>query len=64
MILINPSSSSCRKASLTGELVKEIKRWVDEEYAGGRVTVLTDEEIVKCVERVCGELGLELPGRC
>ena len=53
-----------RQVDKSSELVKEIKRWVDEEYAGGRVTVLTDEEIVKCVERVCGELGLELPGRC
>ena len=52
-----------RQVDKSSELVKEIKRWVDEEYAGGRVTVLTDEEIVKCVERVCGELGAELPGR-
>lgn len=52
-----------RQVDKSSDLVKEIKRWVDEEYAGGRVTVLTDEEIVKCVERVCGELGAELPGR-
>ena len=28
------------------ELVKAVKQWVDKEYAGGRVTVLTDEELV------------------
>ena len=28
-------------------LVHEVKRWVDEEYEGGRVTVLTDEELLK-----------------
>ena len=42
------------------ELVKEIKKWVDEEYAGGRVTVLTDEEIVACVNRVCLEKNITL----
>ncbi len=43
------------------ELVKGIKEWVDEEYAQGRVTVLTDEEIIACIERVCDALGLEAP---
>lgn len=43
-------------------LVAEVKKWVDEEYAGGRVTVMTDEEIVACVERVCREEGLSLGG--
>ena len=42
------------------ELVHEIKKWVDEEYAGGRVTVLTDEEIVACIHRVCLEQGMSL----
>ena len=42
----------------SSELVQEIKKWVDGEYAGGRVTVLTDEEIAACVERVCQEKGL------
>ena len=43
-------------------LVAEVKKWVDEEYAGGRVTVMTDEEIVACVERVCREQNLSLGG--
>ena len=42
------------------ELVTEIKRWVDEEYAGGRVTVMTDEEMVACVDRVCREKDISL----
>ena len=42
------------------ELVHEVKDWVDEEYAGGRVTVLTDDEIVACINRVCLEKGLTI----
>ena len=42
------------------ELVKEIKKWVDEEYAGGRVTVLTDDEIIACLNRVCLEKNIKL----
>ena len=44
-----------KQVDKTSELVKEIKKWVDEEYAGGRVTVLTDDEIVACITRVCLE---------
>lgn len=40
------------------ELVKEVKRWVDEEYAKGRVTVLTDDELVKIISESCEKLGL------
>ena len=43
-------------------LVVELKKWVDEEYAGGRVTVLTDDEIVSQIEIVCKNLGIEMPG--
>ena len=42
------------------ELVKEIKQWVDEEYAGGRVTVLTDEELVGVIGKTCDKLGMIL----
>ena len=41
------------------ELVQEIRKWVDGEYANGRVTVMTDEEIVACVERICRERNLQ-----
>ena len=44
----------------TCELVHEVKNWVDDEYAGGRVTVLTDEEIVACINRICLEKGTSL----
>ena len=44
----------------SSELVKEIKNWVDDEYAGGRVTVLTDEEIIACLNRVCLEKNITL----
>lgn len=40
------------------ELVAEIKKWVDEEYAQGRVTVLTDEEIIACLNRICLEKNI------
>ncbi len=41
-----------KQVQKNSELVAEIKKWVDEEYAGGRVTVLTDDEIVACVNRI------------
>ena len=44
------------------ELVRALKAWVDEEYASGRVTVLTDEELVARIEKTCAELGIPLPG--
>ena len=44
----------------TSELVREVKKWVDDEYAGGRVTVLTDEEIIACINRVCLEKNISI----
>ena len=44
------------------ELVKGMKEWVDQEYAGGRVTVLTDKEILDCLNRICEEKNLAMPG--
>ena len=41
-------------------LVKEIKEWVDEEYAGGRVTVMTDAELITEIEKVCKEKNIVL----
>ena len=40
-------------------LVIKIKEWVDKQYADGRVTVLTDEELVAEIESVQKELGAE-----
>ena len=49
-----------KQVQKNSELVAEIKKWVDEEYAGGRVTVLTDDEIVACVNRICLEKNLKI----
>ena len=42
------------------ELVGRMKKWVDAEYAGGRVTVLTDGELVGVIAEACSELGVHL----
>ena len=42
------------------ELVKLVKEWVDQEYADGRVTVLTDEELISCIQESCSRLGVTL----
>ena len=44
-----------------GDLVRALKVWVDEEYTSGRVTVLTDEELVTQIRKICKELELQLP---
>ena len=40
------------------ELVKKGKEWVDAEYESGRVTSLTDEELLKVIHETCQELGI------
>lgn len=53
---------------LTGEravdknspVVKKVKEWVDTEYESGRVTVITDDELVKFITDVCYELQIVL----
>lgn len=42
------------------ELVVSVKEWVDQEYESGRVTVLTDEELVNVIDRTCQKLGITL----
>lgn len=42
------------------QLVQEIKTWVDKEYEDGRVTVLTDSELVAKIESVCSERNIIL----
>ena len=42
------------------ELTAMVKAWVDEEYESGRVTVLTDEELLKVINDACGKLGIAL----
>lgn len=41
-------------------LVQEVKLWVDREYEEGRVTVITDEELIKVIGDACDKLGLAL----
>ena len=41
-------------------LVKKVKEWVDQEYADGRVTVISDEELEKIIEGYCTELNISL----
>ncbi len=41
-------------------VVARVKDWVDKEYESGRVTVLTDEELLKVIHESCEELGVEL----
>ena len=44
-------------------LVHEVKKWVDQEYADGRVTVLTDEELTAVIDDVCRRLSISLSGK-
>ncbi|HIW83001.1 MAG TPA: 2-isopropylmalate synthase [Candidatus Dorea gallistercoris] len=41
-------------------LVQKVKEWVDQEYEDGRVTVLTDEELIQVIQDSCRELGIQL----
>jgi len=42
------------------ELVRELKTWVDGEYEAGRVTVLTDSELIVEIDKTCNKLGISL----
>ena len=42
------------------ELVSLVKAWVDAQYEEGRVTVLTDEELITVIEETCSRLGIIL----
>lgn len=44
-------------------LVQVIKVWVDEEYENGRVTVMTDEELIAIIEETCNKLGIALKNK-
>lgn len=49
-----------RQVDKNSELVKAVKLWVDKEYEEGRVTVLTDEELVAKIDSICSELHMTL----
>ena len=42
------------------ELVHMVKAWVDNEYESGRVTVLTDEELLAVIRDACEKTGVQL----
>lgn len=37
-----------------------VKAWIDAEYESGRVTVLTDEELLKVIDESSAKLGINL----
>ena len=52
--------SDDRKVEKNSELVRRIKDWVDKQYDDGRVTVLTDNELVVKITDCCKELDIVL----
>ena len=41
-------------------LVSMVKEWVDKQYEEGRVTVITDNELVKVIDESCKKLSIAL----
>ena len=49
-----------RQVDKDAEIVRRVKEWVNREYEDGRVTVLTDEELVEKIEQICEDLHITL----
>ena len=49
-----------KKVDKNSELVNAVKDWVDEQYEEGRVTVLTDDELITVIDQNCKRLGIDL----
>ncbi|HIT89177.1 MAG TPA: 2-isopropylmalate synthase, partial [Candidatus Merdenecus merdavium] len=49
-----------RQLDKNHELVAMVKAWVDQEYESGRVTVLTDRELVSIITDACKKLEIAL----
>ena len=49
-----------KKVDKQSELVKVVKDWVDSEYESGRVTVITDDELLRVINETCQKLGITL----
>ncbi len=49
-----------RLVDKSSPLVAKVKEWVDAEYDDGRITVITDAELVKVITDVCHELQIIL----
>ena len=43
-------------------LIVELKAWVDKQYEDGRVTVITDEELIEQIVDTCRKLEIPYPG--
>ncbi|MBR6238946.1 MAG: 2-isopropylmalate synthase, partial [Lachnospiraceae bacterium] len=41
-------------------LVAAVKEWVDKQYEDGRVTVITDSELIEVISDKCKKLSVEL----
>ena len=52
--------SGDRALDKNSELVIRVKEWVDAEYEAGRITVMTDDELVRKITDVCHELQIVL----
>ena len=52
-----PADKQLEKSS---PLVHELKIWVDQQYEDGRVTVMTDNELVAKIGEVCDKLNISL----
>ena len=49
-----------RRIDKDSPLIARVKEWVDKEYESGRVTVLTDEELVHVITDACHDLQIIL----
>lgn len=49
-----------KKLDKSNPLVGKVKEWVDQEYEDGRVTVISDDELVEVIQENCRELGIDL----
>ena len=48
------------KVEKNDPLIAEVKACVDKEYEEGRVTVMTDEELIKIIQKCCEKLNREM----
>ena len=46
----------------THPMIADMKVWVDREYENGRITVLTDDEILNAIDIACKKLGMKFHG--
>jgi isopropylmalate/homocitrate/citramalate synthase len=49
-----------RRIDKNSPLVAKVKEWVDQQYDDGRVTVITDNELVVQITNCCKELNIVL----